>query len=160
MGSVVAMQDITHHKRAEQEIRKLNLELERRVTERTAELAEANQDLKNFAYAASHDLKTPVRAICQLAGWVSEGYVDVIDEEGRRHLTLLLGRARRLENLIEGIFQYWSVNSDRSHRQEVDLESLVTEVVKHINPPEHILSYGTAKTTGEKASLQVCIFTG
>lgn len=102
------------------------------------ELQSANEDLKNFAYVVSHDLKAPLRAIGSLAEWIATDYADKFDDEGREHLRLLVGRVRRMDALIDGILQYSRVGRAHEGRTEVDLDALVHEVIDSLAPPAHI----------------------
>lgn len=127
--------DISERRRAEEEIRRLNAELEQRVEERTAQLASANSALNEFAYVVSHDLKAPLRAVSQLAQWVSEDYAAVLDDEGRRKLALMQGRIGRMYNLIDGILWYSRIGRAEEERRPVDLDVLVREVIESLSPP-------------------------
>jgi len=130
--------DITERKRAEEEIHRLNAELEQRVEQRTAQLAAANTALNEFAYVVSHDLKAPLRAVSQLAQWISEDYTAVLDDEGKRKLDLMHGRIGRMHNLIDGILQYSRIGRVEEDRRPVDLDALVREVIESLSPPPHI----------------------
>lgn len=102
------------------------------------ELKSANEELKNFAYVVSHDLKAPLRAIGSLAEWIATDYADKFDDEGREHLRLLVGRARRMDALIDGILQYSRVGHAHEGRTDVDLDALLHEVIDSLAPPTHI----------------------
>jgi len=128
--------DITDRKRAEEEIKRLNAELERRVTVRTEELESANRELKEFAYVVSHDLKAPLRGISQLTGWLKNDFQDVINDEGQMHIDLIMNRARRMNRLIDGILEYSRVGRTENRREMVDCNNLVDEVVELLMPPD------------------------
>ena len=68
----------------------------------------------------SHDLKAPLRAIGSVANWLSEDYVDKIDAEGKKMLGLLVGRVKRLDNLIDGILAYSRVGRSLGPDEMVD----------------------------------------
>lgn len=102
------------------------------------DLQSANEELANFAYVASHDLKAPLRAIASLAQWISTDYADRFDEEGREQIALLLGRVKRMDRLIDGILQYSRVGRVREARTAVDLNELVAETVDLLAPPVHV----------------------
>jgi len=131
-------QMIASLRRAEQQVRQLNEKLEQRAVERTAQLEVANKELEDFAYVASHDLKAPLRAISQLAAWLSTDYADVLDEDGQEYLRLLVGRAKRMHNLIEGLLQYSRVGQVPEKERSVDLDQLVQETIDLLAPPESI----------------------
>jgi signal transduction histidine kinase len=114
----------------------------KRAEERQAQLLEqveaANQELADFAHVVSHDLKAPLRAIDSLAKWLAADYKEKFDAEGRGQLNLLLGRVRRMHDLIDGILQYSRAGRIREELVEVDIAELVAEVVDMLSPPSHI----------------------
>jgi len=136
-------------------IKKQSLELEHKVTElngaflelqkqekllkdQAEELANINQDLKEFAYIVSHDLKAPLRAISSLVDWIASDYADIFDDKGKELLDLLLGRVKRMHELIEGILKYSRVGRIKEDKVKVDLNQLVTDVIGMVAPPDNI----------------------
>ncbi len=103
-----------------------------------AELERSNQELKQFAYIISHDLKAPLRAISSLVQWISEDYADAFDEDGQERMELLQGRVRRMEQLIEGVLHYSRIGRIVGESEAVNLNKLVTELIDLLNPPSHI----------------------
>ncbi|HEY0858881.1 MAG TPA: PAS domain S-box protein [Albitalea sp.] len=99
------------------------------------DLKAANEELSNFAYVASHDLKAPLRGIGSLAHWLSTDYADRFDAEGREQMSLLLSRVKRMDRLIDGILQYSRVGRVKEGATQVDLNSLVAETVDLLAPP-------------------------
>jgi signal transduction histidine kinase len=102
------------------------------------ELESVNQELKDFAYIASHDLKAPLRAIKTLADWISADYADKLDQDGKEQLKLLRQRAERMHNLIDGILQYSRVGRVREKLVDVQLDKLLPEIIDILAPPAHI----------------------
>jgi PAS domain S-box-containing protein len=98
----------------------------------------SNRDLDQFAYAASHDLKAPLRGISNLATWVEEDLGDRVTEDARGHLELLRNRVHRMEGLIDGILQYSRAGRVREEVEIVDVGTLLSEVVELIAPPEGV----------------------
>lgn len=113
-------------------------QVEERQAQLVHELESANEELRNFAYVVSHDLKAPLRAISSLADWVVTDYADKFDDEGREHMRLLLGRVRRMDGLIDGILQYSRVGRVKEAGVAVDLGQLVHEVIDLLSPPPNI----------------------
>ncbi len=113
-------------------------ELEEKVSERTRELEAANQELRDFAYVVSHDLKAPLRAISQLGEWIAQDYATAFDDEGKEQMRLLLGRAERMHNLIEGILNYSRIGRVREKEQPVDLNDLVRDVIDLLGTGNHM----------------------
>ncbi len=124
---VCFVMDITAHKNAETEIRRL-----------LKELVLTNQELTSFAYVVSHDLKAPLRGIAQLAEWLEMDYTEKIDDSGKEKLRMLRSRVKRMHGLIEGILQYSRLGRAREEKKEVDLNITLSEVVETLHPPEHI----------------------
>jgi signal transduction histidine kinase len=132
------VKDITERKRAEDEIRKLNAELEQRVQQRTTELEAANKELKDFAYVVSHDLKAPLRGISQLSQWLVQDYGDAFDEEGKKMVNLLINRVKRMDGLIDGILEFSRIGRIVGKNVEMRLDHLVREVIDSMALPNRI----------------------
>ena len=126
-GVVAVYTDITERKKAEKKIEEALKELER-----------SNTELEEFAYIVSHDLKAPLRAINQLAGWILEDYGHALGDEGKDHINLMVTRAKRMDNLIDGILQYSRVGRIREKKEEIDLNKAVEEIIENISPPDNI----------------------
>ena len=133
----------------------------RRAEARQAELIEdlqaANEELRNFAYVVSHDLKAPLRGIGSLADWLTSDYSDRLDEQGREYLGLMKNRASRMDALIDGILEYSRVGRVKETQVAVDLNALVADTVQMLAPPPEVsvIVEGTLPTVlGERTRLQ------
>ncbi len=101
-------------------------------------LAKANEELKDFAYIISHDLKAPLRGISTLTDWIKSDYGDKFDEAGREQMDLLQARVGRMHSLIEGVLQYSRVGRVDEEKDRIDLNKLVPEVIDMVSPPVNI----------------------
>ncbi len=114
------------------------LAAERQQAALLRQVEQANQELTEFAYVVSHDLKAPLRGIGSLAGWLATDYGHKLEAEGREQLTLMLGRVKRMSALIDGILTYSRAGRSREGRMDVDLARLVPNVIDLLAPPPHI----------------------
>jgi light-regulated signal transduction histidine kinase (bacteriophytochrome) len=114
----------------------------KKAEEKQAELLEkiesVNQELRDFAYIVSHDLKAPLRGIKSITGFLADDYADKFDEEGRKQLELLVSRVDRMQALIEGVLNYSRVGRVEEDKVPVDLNVLLPEIIDLIAPPENI----------------------
>jgi light-regulated signal transduction histidine kinase (bacteriophytochrome) len=101
------------------------------------ELEQATEELRDFAYIASHDLKAPLRGISALAGWISTDYGDKLGDEGKEHIKLLLARVKRMYNLIDGVLEYSQV-ARREKSVTVDLNEMLSDIITELSVPESV----------------------
>lgn len=102
------------------------------------ELRKANQELTEFAYIVSHDLKAPLRAISSLAQWLSEDYKDTLGPDGREKIGLLLGRTKRMHNLIEGVLAYSRLGRMKPTMCQINSHEETRQIIDSLSPTEHI----------------------
>lgn len=121
---------------AEAELRSLNETLEQRVAGRTAELVRSNQELDQFAYVASHDLKAPLRAIDHLATWIEEDAGHLLPDRSREHLGKLRGRVQRMEGLLDDLLAYSRAGRQMGQAAPVALRDLTLRAVEAVALPD------------------------
>jgi signal transduction histidine kinase len=119
-----------------EEFRLLNETLEQQVEERTKELRRSNQDLDQFAYIASHDLKAPLRAIDHLSTWVLEDVGHLLPSRSHEHLQKMRLRIKRMEGLLDDLLTYSRAGRYRGEATVVDMNEVIARVVETVSPPE------------------------
>jgi len=124
---IAVARDITERKRSEE-----------RQAQLLQEVKSVNQELKDFAYIVSHDLKAPLRGIKTLTDWLVTDYADKLDENGREQMDLLMNRVQRMHNLIDGVLKYSRVGRVKEEKVKVNLNDLVSEVIDMVAPPENM----------------------
>lgn len=111
------------------------IRIEKQMERQAAELARSNADLEQFAYAASHDMRAPLRQIGTVAGWVEEELGDAASDSVRGHLDTLRGRVRRLDAMIEDLLAYHRAGRGDAMIERADVAAMVRDLAELIGPP-------------------------
>ncbi len=126
------IREITARKQAEAALRQLNANLERRVTERTAQLEVVNKELEAFNYSVAHDLRAPLRRIDALAEALQEDSVDRLSEPCVRHIDNIHSAVQRMSTLIDALLALSQISRDELRREPVDLSKIARAVATEL----------------------------
>ncbi len=154
--------DITGRKLAEQQILDLNADLERRVLERTTELAAANQELESFSYSVSHDLRAPLRHLNGFSLALLEDYSEKLDDVGKGYLKHIREASQEMAVLIDDVLKLARVTRTEMHREKIDLSDLAADVIAKLRKaaPERDVDIKIEQglvATGDKRLLHILL---
>ncbi len=133
--------EIGERQRAEEALRQLNLSLEQRVAQRTAQLEQANKELESFSYSVSHDLRAPLRAIDGFSQVLSKTYATLLDAKGQDYLDRVRRASHRMGELIDDILHLSRVSRQESVRSKVDITRVAQDIaqdLRHADPARRV----------------------
>jgi len=123
-------------KKAEDEIKQLNVELESRVVERTVQLETTNKELEAFSYSVSHDLRAPLRSIDGFSRIIVEEYANKLDEEGKRLLNVVRSNTQKMGELITDLLNLSRVTRDEMKAVHVNMSTLANSIYHEVASPD------------------------
>jgi PAS domain S-box-containing protein len=128
---LIALEDITARKRAEEQLHTINNELEKRVSVRTAALEKSVQNMESFCYSIAHDLRAPLRSMRGFSELLSDLSGAEMSEEAKDYLERIKKSAERMDQLILGLLNYGRLNTVDLPLANVDLEKVFQEALAH-----------------------------
>lgn len=130
---ITAIRDVSDRKRVDEEIRRLNVELERRVQRRTEELVRSNEELAQFAYAASHDIQEPMRVVSLYAQLLDSRLTGQLQKDATLYLGYISENARRMQDVVRDVLALSRLDSCGSdHFSEVDCNVALDEALTNL----------------------------
>jgi light-regulated signal transduction histidine kinase (bacteriophytochrome) len=131
-GCYALFGDITDYKTAEDQIRRMNIDLEQRVQDRTRQVIAANKELEAFSYSVSHDLQAPLRRIERYAELLTEGSGSRLDDPGREMLNRIRDATVQTRQLIGDVMKLAKISRSELNRGVVDVSAMARTVLEEI----------------------------
>lgn len=131
-GIFILSIDITARKCAEEEIKSLNKELEKRVIQRTSQLEAVNKELEAFSYSVSHDLRAPLRHINGYVDLLLERFHESLSEKGKHYLDAIADSTHQMGNLIDDLLQFSRAGRQELFLAHLNMNSILQEVLDSI----------------------------
>ena len=125
LGAVVLFTDVTERR-----------EIDRKLARHAADLLRSNEELEQFAYVASHDLKAPLRGIENLVSWIEEDLQGTLQGETRQNMDLLRKRVKRLESLLDDLLAYSRAGREALTPRPSTPRAQVEEIASLVSPPD------------------------
>jgi PAS domain S-box-containing protein len=122
-----ARRELEERKRAEDEVRELNAQLERRVLQRTVELEASNRELESFTYTVSHDLRAPVRGLHGFSQILLSDFADSLPEQATDYLKRIEDNARLMGELIDDLLAFSHLGRQQLKKTSLDTESIARQ---------------------------------
>lgn len=126
------------YKKAEEQIRELNDNLELKVKARTIQLQEAHDEMRSFSYAVSHDLRGPMGIIQNVKNLMFRDYYKSLDEKGKQYLDYIQKNINKMTQIIEGLLLLSRVTNNQLRKEEIDITSIVNELMHEVKYKSHI----------------------
>jgi light-regulated signal transduction histidine kinase (bacteriophytochrome) len=129
--------EFSYRQKIEDDVRKLNAELEQRVRERTSQLKVAYDELESFSYSVSHDLRAPLRSMDGFSQIILEDYADRLDEKGTKYLQNIRRASQHMARVIDALLQLARLSRSEMTFEELDLSAMaqtVSEKLQEENP--------------------------
>ncbi|OHD67629.1 MAG: hypothetical protein A2W19_11470 [Spirochaetes bacterium RBG_16_49_21] len=129
--------------KAEDEVRKLNAELETRVRDRTAQLEAANRELEAFSYSVSHDLRAPLRAIDGFSKVLMDKYSVQLDNDAQRYLDIIRSNTQQMGRLIDDLLSFSRIGKQEMRLSRINMERLAREAFEQIQSqhPDRLIDF-------------------
>ncbi len=135
IGYLLIGTDNTARRKAEEAVRQLYAELERRVIQRTAELQESNKELEAFSYSVSHDLRAPLRALDGFSQAVLDDFGPQLPDECQRYLKTIRYSAQQMGALIDALLEFSRFNRQELNKRTIDTGQLVRSALDELGFP-------------------------
>ncbi len=161
-SNIKLVRSITERNNAEDEIHKLNIELEQRVVDRTEQLNNTLSELESFAYSVSHDLRAPLRAIDGFSQALTSEYGEKLSGDGLHYLERIKAGVKRMDQLISDLLKLSRVTRQEINFEQVDLTKIARGVRDELgnNQPDRVVQWDILegmKTYGDANLLKVAV---
>lgn len=136
-GAVLTLIDVTKLKKVEGDVSTLK-EIEKRLQSKNVELLQANENLEQFTYIVSHDLRAPLRAIKNTVKWIEEDADQYLNKELKQHLERLTDQSSRMSMMLSDLLAYSNLSASNNKQEMVDTKKLIQDIISYADYSKNI----------------------